>query len=98
MYHLTTKYPAHPKQTHDLLIIQQIQMMNSLQYSALVKDAGVFKGYEDGTLGAGNDITRENMAIVLVRAFDAIHKTDLVTYVADQEFDKDVTGSCESKR
>ena len=62
-----------------------------------MKDAGVFKGYEDGTLGAGNDITRENMAIVLVRAYDAIHKTDLVTYVADQEFNKDVTDLAKAK-
>lgn len=62
-----------------------------LQYAALVKDHGVFKGYEDGTLGAGGNITRENMAIVLVRAYDAVNKTELLTYVKGQDFNKDVT-------
>ena len=57
-YKTNPRFADHSAKTNDEL----------LQYSALVKDAGVFKGYEDGTLGAGNDITRENMAIVLVRA------------------------------
>lgn len=68
-----------------------------LKYAALVKDNGVFNGYADGTLGAGLDITRENMAIVLVRAYDAIHKTDLVTVVKETEFDKDVTDLAKAK-
>lgn len=68
-----------------------------LKYAALVKDNGVFNGYADGTLGAGLDITRENMAIVLVRAYDAIHKTDLVTLVKETEFDKDVTDLATAK-
>ena len=86
-YKTNPRFADHSAKTNDEL----------LQYSALVKDAGVFKGYENGTLGAGNDITRENMAIVLVRAYDAIHKTDLVTYVAGQEFDKDVTDLAKAK-
>ncbi|MCM3710180.1 S-layer homology domain-containing protein [Sporosarcina luteola] len=68
-----------------------------LKYAALVKDHGVFNGYADGTLGAGLDITRENMAIVLVRAYDAIHKTDLVTLVKETEFNKDVTDLAKAK-
>ncbi|WP_432359963.1 S-layer homology domain-containing protein [Sporosarcina sp. UB5] len=68
-----------------------------LQYAALVKDNGVFNGYADGTLGAGLDITRENMAIVLVRAYDAIHKTDLVSLVKETEFNKDVTDIATAK-
>ncbi|MGN7388111.1 S-layer homology domain-containing protein [Sporosarcina sp. SAFN-015] len=68
-----------------------------LKYAALVKDNGVFNGYADGTLGAGLDITRENMAIVLVRAYDAIHKTDLVTLVKEKEFNKDVTDLAKAK-
>jgi len=68
-----------------------------LKYAALVKDNGVFNGYEDGTLGAGKDITRENMAIVLVRAYDAINKTDLVTLVKETKFNKDVTDLAKAK-
>ena len=33
-------------------------------------------------LYAAGNITRENMALVLVRAFDAINDTDLVAYVS----------------
>ncbi|WOV88041.1 S-layer homology domain-containing protein [Sporosarcina oncorhynchi] len=68
-----------------------------LKYSALVKDHGVFNGYENGSLGATEDITRENMAIVLVRAYDSINDTDLVAFVAEQEFKKDVTDRATAK-
>jgi len=68
-----------------------------LQASALVKDHGVFNGLENGSLDAAGDITRENMAIVLVRAYDAINKTDLVAYVKEQEFKKDVTDLATAK-
>ncbi|WP_303971314.1 S-layer homology domain-containing protein [Sporosarcina ureae] len=61
-----------------------------LKYSAVVKDNNIFNGYENGTLGATGEITRENMALVLVRAYDAIYKTDLVEYVKGMDFDKDV--------
>ena len=61
-----------------------------LQSAAIVKDNDVFRGYEDGTLGAAGSITRENMAVVLVRAFDSVNKTSLLTYVQEQEFDRDV--------
>lgn len=62
-----------------------------LQMAALVYDNGVFNGTADGKLDPTGDITRENMAIVLVRAFDRVHNIDLATYVAGQKFDKDVT-------
>ncbi|PID21737.1 hypothetical protein CSV61_08535 [Sporosarcina sp. P3] len=62
-----------------------------LKMSALVYDNGLFVGKVDGTLDPAGDITRENMAIVLVRAFDRVHDIDLVSYVEAQEFDKDVT-------
>ena len=68
-----------------------------LQASALVKDHGVFNGKENGSLDAAGDITRENMAIVLVRAYDAINKTDLVAHVKAQEFKKDVTDLATAK-
>lgn len=61
-----------------------------LKYAALVKDHGVFNGQADGKLNPAGDISRENMAIVLVRAYDAIHSTDLVTYVESQTFEKNV--------
>ncbi|MDV6379059.1 S-layer homology domain-containing protein [Sporosarcina sp. GW1-11] len=61
-----------------------------LQSAAIVKDNNVFRGYEDGSLNAAGSITRENMAIVLIRAYDSVNKTDLLTYVQNQEFDKDV--------
>ena len=62
-----------------------------LKMSALVFDNGVFNGTPDGKLDPNGNITRENMAIVLVRAFDRVHNMDLASYVAKQKFDKDVT-------
>ncbi|WP_399629233.1 S-layer homology domain-containing protein [Sporosarcina sp. SG10008] len=61
-----------------------------LEYAAIVKDNGVFVGTPDGKLDPAGDITRENMAIVLVRAFDHVNDIDLATYVAGQDFKKDV--------
>ena len=45
-----------------------------LKYAAFVKDNGVFNG-SNGKLDAAGNITRENMALVLVRAYDAINET-----------------------
>jgi len=67
-----------------------------VKYAALTFDAGVFKG-NNGKLDAAGNITRENMAIVLVRAYDAINKTDLVAHVKEQEFKKDVTDLATAK-
>lgn len=86
-YKTNPRFTDHTSKTNDEL----------LKYAALVKDNKVFGGYEDGSLGAGKAITRENMAIVLVRAYDAIHKTDLVSLVKEQEFDKDVTDLSKAK-
>jgi trimeric autotransporter adhesin len=53
------------------------------QYAAAVEANGVFGGYADGSFGAGDNLTREQMASVLVRAFDfkdtgaAVDLTDL---------------------
>ena len=68
-----------------------------LKYSAVVKDNGVFNGNDKGALDAAGDITRENMALVLVRAYNTIHETDLVAYVGAQEFKKDVTDRAAAK-
>ncbi|MGG0670215.1 S-layer homology domain-containing protein [Lederbergia citrisecunda] len=61
-----------------------------LEMAALVKDNGLFIGLPDGSLDPNGPITRENMAVVIVRAFDTVHNIDLATYVAGQEFKKDV--------
>ena len=50
-----------------------------IKYGNIVKDAGVFTGYADGTLNGGGFITRENMAIVL----DRLAKTVKGTSFAD---------------
>ncbi|NYF23546.1 S-layer homology domain-containing protein [Sporosarcina sp. JAI121] len=60
-----------------------------LDYAAVVFDNGVFVG-SNGRLLASDNISRENMAVVLVRAFDRVNDIDLATYVAGQEFNKDV--------
>jgi len=68
-----------------------------LDYAAVVKDAGVFLG-NDGKLLAVDNITRENMALVLVRAFDTVNEIDLVEYVNAQEFTKDVKDLSSAKK
>lgn len=67
-----------------------------LQYAALVNDTGVFNGSE-GKLDPTGSITRENMALVLVRAFDTINGTDLVAHVEGEEFDQEVTDLSSAK-
>ena len=61
-----------------------------LQYAALVKDNGVFNG-SNGNLMPNESITRENMAVVLVRAYSTIHDYDFISYVNKQDFNEDVT-------
>ncbi|MCP1143649.1 S-layer homology domain-containing protein [Lysinibacillus endophyticus] len=60
-----------------------------VKYAALVKDTGVFKG-SNNNLNAANKITRGQMALVVVRALDTLNDTDLVKFVAGQDFDKEV--------
>lgn len=55
-----------------------------VKYAALVADTGVFNG-SNGALNASGNITRENMALVLDRAFKAINKTSLVELAAEIE-------------
>ncbi|AXH98338.1 hypothetical protein DV702_00625 [Sporosarcina sp. PTS2304] len=85
-YEIPKDYKTNPRFT-DLTAKSNDEL---LQSAAIVKDNNVFKGYEDGSLNAAGSITRENMAIVLVRAYDSVNKTDLLTYVKNQEFDRDV--------
>jgi len=54
-----------------------------VKYAALVKDAGIFNG-SNGNLNAAGKITRENMALVLDRAYSAIFGTTLVELAKTQ--------------
>ena len=46
-----------------------------IKYGNIVKEAGVFTGYADGTLKGGSFITRENMAVVLDRLAEKVTDT-----------------------
>ncbi|WP_339197646.1 S-layer homology domain-containing protein [Solibacillus sp. FSL R5-0449] len=60
-----------------------------LQYAALVKDNGVFNG-SNGNLLPADPITRENMAVVLVRAYTNIKNFDFLGHILNQNFNEDV--------
>lgn len=61
----------------------------TLEYAAVVKDNGVFVG-SNGKLMGANKMTREDMAVVIVRALNTVYNMDLETYVAAQDFKRDV--------
>jgi len=61
-----------------------------LKYAAMVKDAGILGG-SNGKLLAKQDMTREDMAIALVRLINVVEDIDLIAYVAEQQFKGDVT-------
>lgn len=67
-----------------------------LKYASLVKEAGVFVG-SNGKLLAGDPITRENMAITLVRTVNTVYDISLEEYVATQDFKGDVTDLTQAK-
>lgn len=56
-----------------------------LQYAALVKDVGVFQG-SAGQLMHRDEMRRDQMATVLVRAFNVINDFDYVAHVKEQGF------------
>lgn len=55
-----------------------------VKYAALANDYGVFNG-SNGKLNAAGNITRQQMALVLNRAYEAIFGTSLVDLAADLE-------------
>lgn len=61
-----------------------------LQYAALVKDAGVFKGSNNQLMQA-NNMSREQMAVVLVRAIKTVYNIDLVADYKDADFESVIT-------
>ena len=92
-YEVPADYKTNPRFT-DLTPTSNDEL---LQSAALVKDNAVFRGYENGSLNAVASITRENMAVVLIRAFDSVNKTSLIEYVAEQNFERDVIDLYEAK-
>ena len=85
------KVPADAQSKPRFADLKSTSNKELLEMAAVVYDNGVFVGTPDGKLDPTGDITRENMAIVIVRAFDRVHDIDLASYVADQDFKKDVT-------
>ncbi|MFS0690423.1 S-layer homology domain-containing protein [Sporosarcina sp. 179-K 8C2 HS] len=84
-YEVPSDYKTNPRFT-DLTAASNDEL---LKYAAVVKDNGVFNG-SNGRLLAGDNITRENMAVVLVRAFDSVKDINLVEYVSGQDFKQEV--------
>lgn len=67
-----------------------------LKYAALIKDNGVFWGTEDKLL-AQQKMTREDMAIALVRLMNIGEDTKLEDYVAKETFKADVKDLANAK-
>lgn len=67
-----------------------------LKYASVVKEAGVFVG-SNGNLLASDSITRENMAIVLVRMVNTVKGVSLEEFVAEQDFKGDVKDLAQAK-
>lgn len=61
-----------------------------LQYAALVRDVGVFQG-SAGQLMHRDEMRRDQMATVLVRAFNVINDFDYVAHVKEQGFTSTVS-------
>ncbi|MEO4054101.1 S-layer homology domain-containing protein [Solibacillus sp. CAU 1738] len=85
-YEVPTDYKTNPRFS-DLSSSSNEEL---LKYAAVVADNGVFSG-SNGKLLAGDNITRENMAVVLVRMVNTLHGTSLEEYVASQSFSREVT-------
>ena len=67
-----------------------------LKYASVVKEAGVFVG-SNGNLLPGDLITRENMALTLVRMVNTLKDLSLEEFVAGQDFNGDVEDTNQAK-
>lgn len=92
-YDIPTDYQSSPRFSD----VSSATDSELLQYAALVKDSGIFVGTADGKLQPGNDMSRENMAIVLVRAYQFIYGVDYVAYVKQQSFEKGIKDDEEAR-
>ena len=90
------KFLQTTKQTH-VSQIKQLQQTTSFYNTLQLLKTTAYSTEANGKLDAAGDITRENMALVLVRAYDAVNETDLVAYVEEQDFKKDVTDRATAK-
>ena len=61
-----------------------------VKYAALTKDAGVFNG-SNGKLTASQNISRQQMAVVLVRAIEEIEGVDLVAAYKEAGFETEIS-------
>ncbi|WP_053585327.1 S-layer homology domain-containing protein [Lysinibacillus contaminans] len=61
-----------------------------VKFAALVKDAGVFKG-SNNKLMHTNNMSREQMAVVLVRAINTVYGVDLVADYKAEKFESKIT-------
>ncbi|MCM3722514.1 S-layer homology domain-containing protein [Solibacillus isronensis] len=61
-----------------------------LQYAALVKDVGVFQG-SNGALMHRDQLRRDQMATVLVRAFKVINKFDYVEAMKETDYKSNIS-------
>lgn len=61
-----------------------------VKYAALVKDAEVFKG-SNGKLIQANNMSREQMAVVLVRAIKTVYGIDLIADYKAAKFESAIT-------
>ncbi len=60
-----------------------------LKYAAMIKDNGILGG-SNGRLLAKEDMTREDMAIALVKVINVVEGVDLVQHVSSQNYENDV--------
>ena len=89
MYLKATKSLQTTKQTHVLQILTPTSNDELLQYAAVVKDNGVFNG-NNGRLLAATILRAKIWQLFLSAHSINVHGLDLVAYVEEQEFDKDV--------
>jgi len=61
-----------------------------VKFAALVKDAGVFKG-SNNSLMYKNNMSREQMAVVLVRAINTVYGVDLVADYKAENYETKIT-------
>ena len=61
-----------------------------VKFAALVKDAGVFKGSNNNLMHI-NKMTREQMAVVLVRAINTVYGVDLVADYKAENYETTIT-------
>ena len=61
-----------------------------VQYAALVKDVGVFKGSNNQLMHV-NNMSREHMALVLVRAINTVYGVDLIADYKEAQFESQIT-------